>query len=220
MSPPVKTSVIACESQPLTAEGIKAVLAGCPDLELCRVVGSISAAVELLRHSLPAVLILDKAFGSQAVLDCLSLLRTTGQPTAAVVWGVSMTDAEALRFVQAGAKGVVRKTAGVDTLLVCLRAVAAGTTWLEQGTVGKPDGTPNRRYSELTARERQVLELVGQGLKNREIAAELGIQPGTVKVHLKHIFEKTGIRSRYGLALAGLGARPEGNLPAHVMLMA
>jgi two-component system, NarL family, nitrate/nitrite response regulator NarL len=49
-----------------------------------------------------------------------------------------------------------------------------------------------------------VLELVAQGLRNKEIASELGIRPGTVKIHLKHIFEKTGVRGRYGLALSGL----------------
>jgi DNA-binding NarL/FixJ family response regulator len=56
----------------------------------------------------------------------------------------------------------------------------------------------------LTPREQQVLELVEQGLRNKEIARELGIRPGTVKIHLKHIFEKTGVRGRYGLALSGL----------------
>lgn len=56
----------------------------------------------------------------------------------------------------------------------------------------------------LTGREREVLDLVGRGMRNREIADELGIQPGTVKVHLKHIFEKTGAADRYELALAGM----------------
>jgi len=48
---------------------------------------------------------------------------------------------------------------------------------------------------------------VEQGFKNKEIATELGIRPGTVKIHLKHIFEKTGVRGRYGLALSGLKDR-------------
>lgn len=65
----------------------------------------------------------------------------------------------------------------------------------------RPEGYPR---SELTAREHQVLELVEQGFKNKEIALELGIRPGTVKIHLKHIFEKTGVRGRYGLAISGL----------------
>jgi len=63
---------------------------------------------------------------------------------------------------------------------------------------------PGYPRSELTAREHQVLELVEQGFKNKEIALELGIRPGTVKIHLKHIFEKTGVRGRYGLAISGL----------------
>ena len=46
-----------------------------------------------------------------------------------------------------------------------------------------------------------------QGFKNKEIAVELGIRPGTVKIHLKHIFEKTGVRGRYGLAISGLKER-------------
>jgi DNA-binding NarL/FixJ family response regulator len=56
----------------------------------------------------------------------------------------------------------------------------------------------------LTPREAEVMELVEQGLKNKEIAKTLGIRPGTVKIHLKHIFEKTGVHGRYGLALSGL----------------
>lgn len=55
---------------------------------------------------------------------------------------------------------------------------------------------------------------MGQGLKNREIGSELGIRPGTVKVHLKHIFEKTGVRGRFGLALSGLkGKAPRNSHP-------
>ena len=60
-------------------------------------------------------------------------------------------------------------------------------------------------------REQQVAKFVEQGLKNKEIARSLGICPGTVKIHLKHIFEKTGVRGRYGLALSGLKER--GYLP-------
>jgi two-component system nitrate/nitrite response regulator NarL len=68
--------------------------------------------------------------------------------------------------------------------------------------------------SPLTFREMQVMELVERGMKNKEIGAQLGIQSGTVKIHLKHIFEKTGIRGRYGLALSGL--REKGLLAAAV----
>jgi DNA-binding NarL/FixJ family response regulator len=77
------------------------------------------------------------------------------------------------------------------------------------------DASRSDRYprSELTAREQQVLELVEQGCKNKEIALELGIRPGTVKIHLKHIFEKTGVRGRYGLALNGWRERGSLSMP-------
>ena len=64
-----------------------------------------------------------------------------------------------------------------------------------------------KRPESLTLREQEILELIWAGFKNKEIALDLGIRPGTVKIHLKHIFEKTGVRGRYGLALNGLKQR-------------
>ena len=63
----------------------------------------------------------------------------------------------------------------------------------------------------MTSREREVVLLVEKGLRNRDIARTLGIQTGTVKIHLKHIFEKTGVRGRYGLAYTGLQSK--GSIP-------
>lgn len=203
-----KKTVAACETQPVTAEGLRALLAGSADLEFLARLDSLPAGLELVRQKTPAVLILDKAFGAQSVLECLEALRALGTRTAAVVWGILITEAEALRFVQAGAKGILRKSADPETLLNCLRSVAGGAAWMEQDLFHPRLRAPRGPGPELTPREQQILELVGLGLKNREIGAELGIRPGTVKVHLKHIFEKTGVRSRFGLALSGLEARP------------
>jgi DNA-binding NarL/FixJ family response regulator len=121
-----------------------------------------------------------------------------------VVWGISISEAEALRFLQAGARGIVRKSADAATVLACLRSIAQGRSWM-QDSVFRDGGTNELELrTDLTPRELQVMELVEQGYKNREIAQELGIRPGTVKIHLKHIFEKTGVRGRHGLALNGL----------------
>jgi DNA-binding NarL/FixJ family response regulator len=147
---------------------------------------------------------LDKAFGIHAVMDLLKSLRTTSSPTSAIVWSSTVSEAEALRFLQAGAAGVIRKTASLDTLLKCLRAVAAGNTWMQDENVHESDRPVRSGHSPLTSRELQVMELVERGMKNKDIAESLGIRTGTVKIHLKHIFEKTGIRGRYGLALSGL----------------
>ena len=99
-------------------------------------------------------------------------------------------------------------------IFACLRTVAAGRSWMEDCVFR--DSGRNDRYprSELTHREQQVLVLVEQGFKNKEIAHELGIRPGTVKIHLKHIFEKTGVRGRYGLAINGLRERTFASVPA------
>jgi two-component system, NarL family, nitrate/nitrite response regulator NarL len=103
-----------------------------------------------------------------------------------------------------GAKGIVRKTADAGTVLACLDSVVCGGTWMEETLFREVTQRERSVRVELTAREQQVLELVERGLRNKEIALELGIRPGTVKIHLKHIFEKTGVRGRYGLALSGL----------------
>ena len=179
-------------------------LGSCPDLEFSEVVDHLDSAASMLRRSSIDILIVDKGLGMHAVLDWLNDLKMAERSPAIVVWGVSITEAEALRFLQAGARGIIRKTADLSSLLGCLRTVASGRSWMED-SVFRDSIRPERYpHSELTAREHQVLQLVEQGCKNKEIAIELGIRPGTVKIHLKHIFEKTGVRGRYGLAISGL----------------
>lgn len=206
---PAKTVAI-CDTQPVTAEGVKTLLADCRDLRADRVVDSLAQAKELLLCDPPSVLMIDKAFGIQPILEWLAEVRSGRDllaGTAVVVWGASVTEAEVLRFMQSGARGILRKTAGIPVVVACLRTVAAGRSWMEDCVFGESARSDRYPRSELTAREQQVLDLVEQGCKNREIALELGIRPGTVKIHLKHIFEKTGVRGRYGLALNGLRDR-------------
>ncbi|MGD1098065.1 MAG: response regulator transcription factor [Bryobacteraceae bacterium] len=181
-------------------------MSGCADLKFMEGSDSLDQALNLLRKSPPDVLMVDKAFGIQAILEWLPAAKAAAPAgeisrVGVVVWGVSVTEAEALRFLEAGARGILRRTAGIGAVVACLRAVAGGRSWMEDCVFR--DSIRSDRYprSELTAREQQVLELVEQGFKNKEIAQELGIRPGTVKIHLKHIFEKTGVRGRYGLAL-------------------
>ena len=149
-------------------------------------------------------IVVDKGFGMNEVMELLHKLAATSNPAPAVVWGAAISEAEALRLLQAGARGILRRTSESGTLLVCLRAVTSGGTWMEDGIFGSTDKLYNPRRSQLTHREREVVVLVEKGLRNRDIAHMLGIQTGTVKIHLKHIFEKTGVRGRYGLALTGL----------------
>jgi DNA-binding NarL/FixJ family response regulator len=206
----LKKTVIICDTQPIAMAGLRALLAEHPELAVAGEATSIMAGMELVRVLAPAVVVIDKSFGLQPVMDWIANLHTNGRRTGVVVWGHAVNEAEALRMVQTGAQGIIRKTAPLQSLLDCVRMVAAGNTWMDdimfQGAEKNGSGRSN-----LTLREQQVAELVEQGLKNKEIASTLGICAGTVKIHLKHIFEKTGVRGRYGLALSGLKER--GYLP-------
>ena len=228
--PPVigsQATVLLCETQPLTVEGVRAVLSSTNDLRVTGVCENLALCREISRRQRPDVVVIDKALGMQAVMDWIQDLRLAEQdlerlgtspfspndaPIAsqtrpmpkAIVWGVSMTEAEALRFLQAGAKGILRKSTAPSNMLSCIRTVVLGKNWMEDTVFREQPREDRHPRSELTPREQQVMELVEHGLKNREIARELGIRPGTVKIHLKHIFEKTGVRGRYGLALTGL----------------
>ncbi len=230
---PVPATVLLCETQSLTVEGVRSVLNATSDLRVSGACESLALCREISRRQRPDIVLIDKALGIQAIMDWIQDLKLAEQdldlllsrnpsyaasflPTDApingrlkpltrtVVWGVSMTEAEALRFLQAGAKGILRKTTSPSNLLNCVRTVMNGKNWMEDSVFRDQPREDRYPRSELTPRETQVMDLVEHGLKNREIARELGIRPGTVKIHLKHIFEKTGVRGRYGLALTGL----------------
>jgi DNA-binding NarL/FixJ family response regulator len=200
-------TVLVCDTQPVSIEGVRGVLAATDDLKFAGAVSTLEAALELSLSLAPAVVIVDKALGTAAITTWLTRLNAEPTPTAAVVWGAGVNEAEALRLLQAGARGVLRRSADSETLRTCLRLVSDGHTWLDDAIFGENDHTVPERRSQLTPRENEVARLVEKGLRNREIALDLGIQTGTVKIHLKHIFEKTGVRGRWGLALNGLKER-------------
>ncbi len=204
--------VSACETQPLTVKGLMHLLEATEDLQFGSAHPSPAEWMLSPEAEKTDVLIIDKGLGAKTVLDTLDQLPSEpGIPRttipAVVIWGMSITEAEALRFLQAGAKGIIRKSADTQTILACLRATAQGRSWMQDSVFGDVLNLDTQVRSELTPREHQVMELVEQGFKNREIAQELGIRPGTVKIHLKHIFEKTGVRGRHGLALKGMRQR-------------
>ena len=197
-------TVAVCDTEPVAIEGLRSLLESSGAMCVVAAETSLADGLDAAKELEPAILLVDKAFGFPAVLECARNLRKLNCRTSVIVWGAALSEFEALRFLQAGVAGVLRKTAGLDVLLTCLREVAAGGTWTEEDLVREPAHSPRRAQIGLTARELQVMELVERGMKNKDIGATLGIRTGTVKIHIKHIFEKTGIRGRYGLALSGL----------------
>ena len=111
---------------------------------------------------------------------------------------------ESFRALQVGARGILKKTLPVPAILDCIRTVANGNIWIESSISNQFVGFINRRTTpRLTPREDEILNLVMRGMKNKQIADALSITTGTVKVHLMHIFEKTGVRDRFELAMYG-----------------
>jgi len=196
------STVVMCDTEPIAIAGFRSLLEGGEEFRLVDGETSLANGIETARACQADILVLDKAFGIHAVMEGLRSFRTNGSSTRVVVWSGHLTEAEALRFLQAGAAGVIRKGSPLGTLLQCLRAVVRGGSWMDTVAANGSGARPAR--SPLTARELQVMELVERGMKNKDIGLALGIRTGTVKIHLKHIFEKTGVRGRYGLALTGL----------------
>ena len=197
-------TIVVCETEPIAVEGLRNLLEPGAEFRIVSVADTLEEALDAVHSLAPSILLLDKAFGVQTLAECLQTLRQTEPLTAAVVWGATVAEAESLRLLQSGAVAVIRKTAPLAALVQCLQTVAAGGTWVEADTRAPLGATGRSARTALTARELQVMDLVEQGLKNRDIGLALGIRTGTVKIHLKHIFEKTGVRGRYGLALTGL----------------
>jgi DNA-binding NarL/FixJ family response regulator len=184
-------------------EGLRSLLRSVEGMSVVAAEITLEDALDAARELRPNLVVVDKAFGMQPVLHFLQSVQGATD-TAVIVWSALFTEAEALRLLQAGAAGVVRKTSPLDMLIACLTSVARGAQWMGDDIIREGAIVPRQRMPVLTAREIDVMQLVERGLCNREIAALLGIQVGTVKIHLKHIFEKTGVRGRYGLALSGL----------------
>ena len=207
-------TLVVCDAEPVAIEGIRRVLENSGEFIVRAAEASLDHAMRAVQELAPSLLMVNKTFGFHAVVNCLKACRNHHPATAIVVWGTALSEAEALRFVQSGAQGLIRKTAPIDMLIDCLLAVCRGETWVEPGVLVAQESAPRLARTSLTSRELQVMELVERGMKNKEIAQTLGICSGTVKIHLRHIFEKTGIRGRYGLALSGLQAKGLLALPA------
>jgi DNA-binding NarL/FixJ family response regulator len=203
--PAIVKTILICETQPVVVAGVKALLNGHPELRIVDWTEFLENAHDILREAPVDLVVLDKAFGMRAIGEWMTSLKTTLiDAPGIVVWGVPISPQEATRLLQAGVRGILLKTAELSSLVGCLRAVALGGIWMAECILNERGEDYPR--STLTAREKEILVLVQRGLTNREIARELDICTGTVKIHMKHIFEKTGVRGRHSLALASLMA--------------
>jgi DNA-binding NarL/FixJ family response regulator len=197
-------NVVACETQPIVVEGLRKSLEEARDLQFVGAVSDPKALGELVEQHAPKVCLIDKAFGTKAVFQLISDLKVRSPETEPVLWAAEISEVESFRALQVGARGILKKTLPIQIILDCLRTVAKGNIWIESSISNQFVGFINRRTTpRLTPREEEILNLVMRGMKNKQIADALRITTGTVKVHLMHIFEKTGVKDRFELAMYG-----------------
>ena len=192
-----------CEAQPIVIEGLERVLTGCDDLRFLGAVSKIPDAMEAVREHRPDLILVDQSPGLKAVFQFITDVKSTWARCQPVLWINDLAEIDCFRALQLGARGVIRKSLPVAALRECLRAVGRGSVWIENSLPEGDRGSDRRAAPRLTPREIEIVHHVCGGLKNREIAGALSITPGTVKVHLMHIFEKTGVRDRFELAVQG-----------------
>jgi len=198
------TQVIACEIQPIVVEGLKKTIQDAKDLRFISCEASPKALLDKVIELSPKVCLIDKVIGTSAVFQLISDLKVQSPETEPALWAAEISEVESFRALQVGARGILKKTLPIQVLLDCIRTVAKGNIWIESSISNQFVGFINSRSTpRLTFREDEILNLVMRGLKNKQIADALSITTGTVKVHLMHIFEKTGVKDRFELAMYG-----------------
>jgi two-component system response regulator DesR len=128
------------------------------------------------------------------------LQHSPGEPKV-VLWVSSISPELAFQAMGLGIRGILRRTLPAELQVKCLQRVAAGELWFEKALT---DSVLRTRPAVLTRREDQIVGLLSQGMKNKEIGAALMISEGAVKVYLSRIFQKVGVKDRFELALFGL----------------
>lgn len=199
-----RVAVGICESQPATAEGLALMLSRTPDLA-CRWTSNRIEDMLLCAYAEPVqLLILDGGLGYARVSEAIRAYRIFAPKARVLVWAEPLTPSAGSRFVQAGAHGWILKSAPADVLLCCLRTLLSGGEWPPRKVekeAARFDGE-----SRLTTRERQVLALLLENRSAQEIAEELGMAIGTVKLHSRWVYMKLGVSGRRGLLLAEANA--------------
>jgi DNA-binding NarL/FixJ family response regulator len=199
-----RLSVFACESQPIVLEGLAKVLSESEDFEYIGAVPNLSGGLEVLRERRPDILLVDQTAGLKMVFQFISDVKSISSQCQPVLWVNDLAEIDCFRALQLGARGILKKTLPIPSVLECLRSVGRGNVWIESSLSDHmTTGGERRSAPRLTPREKEIVHHVCGGLKNKEIAEALSITPGTVKVHLMHIFEKTGVKDRFELAVHG-----------------
>ena len=209
---PQKIRLVIVDDQLVVREGLRMLLESHQGMKVVAMAGTRSEALEIIARESSDLIILNLELGGYSALSFIPQLREVAK-NARVLALTALRDSEIhQRAAQLGAMGVVLKEDAADLLLKAIEKVYKGEAWLDRLTLGnllwqlsskdKESLDPQRkRISALTDRERQVIALITEGLKNRQIAERLFISPTTVTHHLSSIYSKLGVTDRLELVV-------------------
>ncbi len=199
-------SLVVADDHPLILDGLRSLFRQEADFDVVAECSNGAQALEAASRHEPDVLVLDLRMKDVNGLDVLRSIAKEALPTRVVVLTAALDEDQVVEAIRLGAKGIVLKEMAPRLLVQCIREVHAGGEWLDIAPVGRAlSHLLSREASEqalnLTDREREVIRFVSKGLQNKDIASELGISEGTVKIHVHHIYAKLGLSNRVELAV-------------------
>jgi len=204
--------LVLVEDNRLLREGLTAMLNEQPDIKVVAAFGNGSDAVLKATQELkPQIILLDLGLKGQNSLRLVEWVKKESSETKVIVMDLIPAEADIVEFVREGASGFLLKDATFDDFLRTIRSVAAGANVLPPSLTGslfsqiveqvvgqgKIDLIASVR---MTKRERDVIDLIAEGLSNKEIARQLNIATYTVKSHVHNILEKLALHTRLQVA--------------------
>lgn len=200
------TRIMIADDHPIILSGAEALLRNSAYQVVAKLADG-EAALGAIETVDPDIVVIDVQMPGLSGIEVLRTLRGRGDERPVVLLTAGLDDGRAAEAFALGVNGIVLKDTAVDSLVQCLDAVRDGGRWIEQSVLQRAldtapgGGDAQTPLGSLSPRERAVAGLVVQGMRNREIAAELGITEGTVKVHLHKAYEKLGVGSRTELVI-------------------
>jgi len=207
MLPPYRSRIILLTGNAILSEGLRSVFAE-SEFELAGFCTSASGLAQRSSAAHVDVVLIDAVSG--LTLAALNDLDGSAHGAQLVLWGNDISPEFSFQAMEAGVRGVIPKDLGIQEFLSALRDIRAGKLWFPKELMS--DMLCARR-THLTGREADLVSLLAQGKKNKEIAYLLGIQEGTVKVYLSRLFQKLGVDDRFQLALYALRNVVSGDAP-------
>jgi two-component system, NarL family, response regulator DegU len=207
-----KISILVIEDNRLLREGITAIIKEQRDLKVNAAIGDCVKALQHIHNSEPNIVLLDLGLRNQNSLQLVKVIKKDFQNIKVIVMDLTPLQENVLMFVQAGVSGFILKDANIDDFLGTIRLVSKGekilppnlTESLFSQILGKAlsESNPAKIIEsiKMTKRERQVIDLVSDGLPNKEIAHILHLSTYTIKSHIHNILEKLALHTRVQIA--------------------